>query len=141
MPRQTRRKNKVKKSKSVKGAKQSTGIEKWKLLVVPAAVLLLFVTLGLPKNNPPQTPYSSPPAIKTTPVPKSGLTKTEAISKVKALPEVADYLKKVPNGQVAVGGEEESSYLVQVFEVKDGHTATFNWYQVAKKTGEVKREF
>lgn len=111
------------------------------MAIVPAAVLLLFATLGLSKNNPPQAPYSSPSAIKTNPIPKSGLTRAEAISKVKALPDVVDYFKRVPGGQVAVSGEEESSYLVQVFEVKDRHTATFNWYRVNKNTGEVKKEF
>lgn len=68
-------------------------------------------------------------------------TKEGAIVKVKAQPEVIDYLKRVPNGLVAVNGEEDDSYLVQVYEFKDGHTATFNWYTVNKSTGEVKKDF
>lgn len=41
------------------------------------------------------------------------ITKDQAVSKVKALPEVIDYLKRVPNGLVLVNGEENNSYLVQ----------------------------
>lgn len=67
--------------------------------------------------------------------------KEEAITKVKALPEVIDYLKNVPNGLVSVNGEEDNIYMVQVYEIKDGHTATFNWYKVNKTTGDVKKEF
>ncbi len=70
-----------------------------------------------------------------------GMSKEQAITKVKALPEVIDYLKRVPNGLVLVNGEEDSSYMIQVYEVKDGHTATFNWYSVDKTTGEVKKQF
>lgn len=69
------------------------------------------------------------------------ITKEEAISKVKALPEVIDYLKRVPNGLVLINGEENDSYMVQVYEFKNGHTATFNWYKVNKTTGEIKKEF
>lgn len=67
--------------------------------------------------------------------------KSSAVSKVKALPEVIEYLKRVPRGVIAVNGEEDDTLLVQVYEVKDGHTATFNWYTVSKATGEVTKEF
>lgn len=73
---------------------------------------------------------------------KSGsISKNDAIIKVKALPEVKDYLKIVPNGLVAVNGEENKIYEVQVYELKNGHSATFNWYAVDKNTGKVKKEF
>ena len=65
----------------------------------------------------------------------------EVALKVRALPEVVDYLKRVPNGKVEVNGEEDDMYMVQVYEIKDGHTATFNWYTVNKTTGAVKTEF
>lgn len=71
----------------------------------------------------------------------ASVTKETAISKVKALPEVMDFLKRVPNGQVAVNGEENNLYLIQVYEVTNGHTATFNWYRVDKTSGEVEKEF
>ncbi len=69
------------------------------------------------------------------------LSKEDAVAKIKVLPEVIDYLKRVPNGLVAVNGEEDNSYLIQVYEFKDGHTATFNWYNVNKTTGAVEKQF
>lgn len=69
------------------------------------------------------------------------LSKIDALSKVKALAEVRDYLKRVPDGFVAVNGDNDTAYMVQVYEFKDGHTATFNWYKVDKTTGEVQKEF
>lgn len=72
---------------------------------------------------------------------KRTISEEEAVSKVKALPEVIDYLKRVPSSLVLVNGEEDNAYMVQVYEFKNGHTATFNWYKVDKKTGEIKKEF
>lgn len=69
------------------------------------------------------------------------VSKEDAIAKVKVLPEVIDYLKRVPNGMVLVNGEENNSYLIQVYEFKNGHTATFNWYNVNKSTGAIEKQF
>lgn len=69
------------------------------------------------------------------------ISEKEAVATVKTLPEVTDYLKRVPNGLVAVNGEEDNVYLVQVYEFKNGHTATFNWYKVDKTTGAVEKQF
>lgn len=69
------------------------------------------------------------------------MTEEEAISKVKAFSEVVDYLRRVPTGLVAVNGEDDTSFMVQVYEIKDGHTATFNWYNVDKTTGVVEKQF
>ena len=69
------------------------------------------------------------------------ITQQQAVAKVKALPQVQEYLKVVPNGKVEVDNEIEGNYNVHVYEVKDGHTATFNWYGVNKTTGEIKKEF
>ncbi|MDP3726447.1 MAG: hypothetical protein Q8R36_04600, partial [bacterium] len=69
------------------------------------------------------------------------ITKEDAITKVKARPEVIDYLKRVPEGLVAVSGGEDNSYLIQVYEFTNGHTATFNWYNVDKTTGSVEKQF
>lgn len=68
-------------------------------------------------------------------------TKEQAIAKVKALPEVIDYLKRIPNGLILVNGENSSAYFIQVYEFKDGHTATFNWYNVFKTTGIIEKQF
>lgn len=64
-----------------------------------------------------------------------------AVDNVKKLPEVQKYLKEVPNGKVEVDNELDGEYNVHVYEVKNGHTATFNWYKVSIKSGEVRSEF
>lgn len=70
-------------------------------------------------------------------------TQNAAITKVSSLPEVRDYLRDVPNGVVTIDHEdkETNSYLIHVYEIKDGHTATFNWYEVNKTTGKVTTNF
>ena len=67
----------------------------------------------------------------------------EAGAKVRELAEVKDYLKRVPNAKIDVesADEEKNTYLIHVYEIKNGHTATFNWYNVDKKTGEITAEF
>ena len=69
------------------------------------------------------------------------LTSQEAVEKVKTLAEVKKYLTEVPGGRVDQSGSEGEFYLIQVYETKDGHTATFNWYQVDKTTGAITAEF
>lgn len=51
------------------------------------------------------------------------------------------YLKRVPNGRVEVDNELEGKYNVHVYETKDGHTATFNWYGVSIKSGGMRSGF
>jgi len=63
-----------------------------------------------------------------------------AISEVKRLPEVQSFLRDVPGGKVDVGSDDEF-YMVHVYEVRDGHTATFNWYRVDKDDYLVEQEF
>lgn len=69
------------------------------------------------------------------------ISRNLAVENVKKLPEVQQYLKDVPNGKVEVDNELEGEYNVHVYEVKNGHTATFNWYRVSIKSGEVRSEF
>lgn len=68
------------------------------------------------------------------------ISRNLAVENVKKLPEVQEYLKNVPNGIVEVDNELEGEYNVHVYEVKNGHTATFNWYRVSIKSGRVKSE-
>lgn len=92
-------------------------------------IILLLMTAGgflYFKNTPPKT---------------TGMSSQQAIENVKKLPEVQDYLKRVPNGRVEVDNELEGEYNVHVYEIKDGHTATFNWYKVSIKSGEIRPEF
>lgn len=75
------------------------------------------------------------------PLSLTGITTNQAVENVKKLPEVQQYLKDVPNALVEVDNEIEGEYNVHVYEIKDGHTATFNWYRVSIKSGEVRSEF
>lgn len=69
------------------------------------------------------------------------ISRSQAVENVKKLPEVQQYLKDVPNGKVEVDNELEGEINVHVYEVKNGHTATFNWYRVSIKSGEIQPEF
>lgn len=69
------------------------------------------------------------------------ISRNLAVENVKKLPEVQDYLQRVPSGRVEVDNELEGEYNVHVYEIKNGHTATFNWYRVSIKSGEVRPEF
>ncbi len=60
---------------------------------------------------------------------------------VRVLPSVVDYLRRVPHGIVDVDHEEADAYFVHVYEVVDGHTATFNWFTVDKVTGIAEADF
>lgn len=74
---------------------------------------------------------------------KQTISPNEALAKVRELAEVKSYLVQIPNARIEVDStdEETNTYLVHVYEIKNGHTATFNWYNVDKKTGEITAEF
>ena len=95
------------------------------MIIAATVVVLLVICAALQLNHPVG----------------NSLTQTAAITKVKADREVAHYLKALPQGIVDVDHEENGIYFIHVYEVKDGHTATFNWYTVDKKTGSMKKEF
>jgi len=65
----------------------------------------------------------------------------KAIARVKVLSEVQRFLQDVPTGKVDIGSSDNESYFVHVYEVKEDHTATFNWYRVDKKSLKVTPEF
>lgn len=67
----------------------------------------------------------------------------KAVDKVKNLREVQEFLQITKNGLVELDHEdkETNSYVIHVYEIKDNHTATFNWYYVNKATGEITKEF
>ena len=69
------------------------------------------------------------------------VSSNQAIENVKKLPEVQEFLKNVPNGRVEVDNELKGEYNVHVYEIKDGHTATFNWYRVSIKDGKPEAQF
>lgn len=107
----------------------------WLWIITPIIAVALFGLANFFKDNINQSEQS------VNNFETGAISKEDAVAKVKELPEVVDYLKRVPNGQVLVNGEDNNRYMVQVYEAKDGHTATFNWYNVDKTTGEVKKEF
>lgn len=78
-----------------------------------------------------------------TPTQSTTLTKQQALEKVRLLPEVQEYMEIVPNVRFMVeeSSENPNIWTVRVFEDKETHTATFNWYEVNKETGEVKPVF
>jgi hypothetical protein len=71
------------------------------------------------------------------------VSKEEAIEKVLSLPEVVDYYKLVPKAKAVFSSSNENSNVwhIHVYEDKDTHTATFNWYKVDKTTGEIEKIF
>lgn len=71
----------------------------------------------------------------------SKITPEQARMVINNLPEVLEYLKNVPNGKIEVDNKSEGEYNVHVYEFKNGHTATFNWYRVSMKDGKVKEQF
>ena len=84
---------------------------------------------------------NSPLLDKFSEIGSTKISRQQAVDNIKKLPEVQGYLKNVPNGKVEVDNELEGEYNVHVYEVKDGHTATFNWYRVSIKSGEIRSEF
>lgn len=98
------------------------------IFILLAAASYYAVQNGIPDNVPVE-------------ILSTKISRELAVEKVKQLPEVQQYLKDVPNGKVEVDNELEGEYNVHVYEIKDGHTATFNWYRVSIKSGEVRAEF
>lgn len=103
-------------------------------LVVIIGIIVVGVILDFQRDN----------SILLNQLSEIGSTKINrqlAVENVKKVPAVQEYLKNVPNGKVELDNELEGEYNVHVYEVKNGHTATFNWYRVSIKSGEVRSEF
>lgn len=98
------------------------------IFILLAAAGYYVLQNGVPENIPVETLSTK-------------ISREQALEKVKALAEVQDYLKRVLNGIVEVDNELEGEYNIHVYEIKDGHTATFNWYRVSIKSGEIRPEF
>lgn len=104
--------------------------------LAPAALLILAVAfwwLYQPKSSKPEAPAQ-------TVQQKANISQNEALDIVTKQEKVQGFLKEVPGGKITMDhfDEETNSYVIQVFEVKNGHTNTFNWYDVNKQSGEVK---
>ena len=105
------------------------------ILIVLAALCVLFLAfVGVLTFRSPGGPQKAT-AVETT---------TQAIEIIRALPEVVAYEKALTKAGTAAHVDAQSEgaqWIVQVYEVKDGHTATFNWYTVDKATGGITTEF
>ncbi|MCA9372082.1 hypothetical protein KC726_04240 [Candidatus Woesebacteria bacterium] len=79
------------------------------------------------------------------------ISQDEATALIAQRPEVLQYVKRImDNGAKtyhidASKLSEKNSYLVHVYEIvgteTDGHTATFNWYDVDQCSGEITPTF
>lgn len=79
---------------------------------------------------------------------KKLISETEALAKVKALPDVKQFLALFKGGKSKLNGvakieveSEQGKWLVHVYEQLPDHTATMNWYEVDMKTGKVSKMF
>lgn len=74
---------------------------------------------------------------------KPAISKEQAVTLVSQQSEVVQYVTRVPNAHIQFNHVDPDTheYVIQVFEVKDGHTATFNWYAVNKTSGAIRKEF
>ncbi|MDO8260803.1 MAG: hypothetical protein Q7T50_04910 [Candidatus Magasanikbacteria bacterium] len=120
----------------------------FKTLPALAAIIIFLGIVGYlnfykPQKLPAKTTATASPTQETIANPSqiSGISEKEAIEKIRQLPEVKNYLAKVPGAHVEVNSfeKETGAYLVQVFEVKDNHTATFGWWEVEKISGKLKK--
>lgn len=87
--------------------------------------------------------FSYSKSAKTSPTasPSSSIKSSDPIALVANLDEVKSYLAQVPNAKVELDHEETNSYIIHVYEIKNGHTATFNWYIIDKTTRKITKEF
>lgn len=104
------------------------------LLILAVLCISLLVFAGILKFRSPSAPQKT----------AAFETEAQAIESIRALPAVADYEKRLSEAGTTAhidAQSEEAQWIVQVYEVKDGHTATFNWYTVDKSTGKITVEF
>lgn len=71
----------------------------------------------------------------------AAITQNQATQKVRRQKEVQSYLARVPTGRIEMDHETPESFVIHVYNIEKDHTATFNWFDVDKKTGKIKKEF
>lgn len=112
-----------------------TKLPKW--IAIPVAAIAIIAISGILKGTaiPASIPAPSSDDVNVL------ISKDEAIAKIRSLPKVVEYFKAVPKAIIEIDSEENDSYSIHVYEIKDNHTATFNWFEVDKKTGSIKEMF
>ncbi len=121
------------------------------LIIVFIAILLFAGIFAYWQYENYKTPIVASPQAQTT----AQISEQDAIDLVKNLPEVKSWLAlfNQPDGTSSIGGkpvievdhQDSAIYVVHAYEWvnqgADSHTATEGWYDVDKKTGEIKSEF
>ena len=52
-------------------------------------------------------------------------------------PKVKSYLNSTKNGRLDFDQEDRTSYVFHLYEFKNGHISTVDWFYVNKSTGEI----
>ena len=109
------------------------------LLILFSFLLVILGSFKILSINNQKSPSPTPESITTN----KTISEIQALDFVSNQKEVQEYLKKVPNAKIQIDqfDEKTNSYMIQVFEIKNGHTNTFNWYEVARESGEVRPMF
>ena len=100
----------------------------------------------------PTTPPVVSPTLQPISPEEKFISEEEAINLIKKLPKVKEWLALFtgPGGTgptmsgkpiVEVDSKTAEGYTIHVYELLSDHTATFNWYSVNLKTGEIKAMF
>jgi len=121
------------------------------LVVAGIAAVGYFLFLKPQRPPPTMTPQQMQQMMpKAGPPQPAAVSGDEAIGKVKALPEVAEWIANVTKAggspHIDIDSEDAAAYTVHVYEVVKGegdtpsHTATMGWFTVDKGTGEVKQQ-
>ena len=96
----------------------------------------------------PATPPVVSPRLQPISPEEKFISEEEAINLIKELPKVKEWLALFtgPGGtgpttggkpMVEVDSKSAEGYTIHVYEILSDHTATFNWYDVNSKTGEI----
>lgn len=72
-----------------------------------------------------------------------GISQDDSVNIVLNLPEVKDYMGRVKNSKVEYDhvSTDGTKWVIHVYEQLPDHTATLNWFDVDKTTGQVTKEF
>lgn len=121
------------------------------LIIIFIAMVLFSGVFGYWKYMDLKTRVVSPEVRNNIIANNRELSAEDAIGLVRNLPEVKNWLALFdqPNSVSSKGGrpvievdhQDSVNYIVHVYEIIADHTATHNWYDVNKVTGEVKSQF
>lgn len=113
------------------------------LILLSFPVVFILTAMGLSAISQFKPRAIIPIPVSTDKVSSPKVNQQRAISLVNLQPEVKDYLKRVPKGRVDYDHEDldKNAWVIHVYEIVSGHTATFNWYYVDKQSAKITKEF